>query len=210
MNNIPLFPLKTVLLPGNDLSLKIFEPRYVDMIADCMRNNGHFGVVLIHEGEEVGHEADIHAVGTSAVISDWQDRSDGLLGITASGQQRFEILSTEVKADGLCCAEVSFLEEETSLDIPDQYQYLSELLTHITQQQNETVRPDAHFADVLYRLIYLLPLDNHLKQRLLEVPEAIDRAGILHAELIRLGVIQYVDPDSTTVKAVKSRPNKGH
>ena len=210
MNKIPLFPLKTVLLPGNDLSLKIFEPRYVDMIANCMRNSGNFGVVLIHDGDEVGPEADIHAVGTTAVISDWQDRSDGLLGITASGQERFEIISTEIKPDGLCCAEVSFFDEEAPVAIPDQYQYLYELLTHITQQQNEKTSSDAYFADVLYRLIYLLPLDNHLKQRLLEVPTAIDRAGILHAELIRLGVIQYVDPDNKIVKPLKPKSNKGH
>ena len=59
MAEIPLFPLKTVLLPGNTLGLKIFEPRYVDMIANCMRENSLFGVVLIHKGEETLVEADI-------------------------------------------------------------------------------------------------------------------------------------------------------
>ena len=47
------------------------------------------------------------------------------------------------------------------------------------------------------QLIYLLPLEPNLKQRLLEVPESTDRAVILHAELIRLGVIQYVKPDAS-------------
>ena len=52
MTEIPLFPLKTVLLPANTLALKVFEPRYLDMVANCMRENSLFGVVLIHKGEE--------------------------------------------------------------------------------------------------------------------------------------------------------------
>ncbi|MBT8442446.1 MAG: LON peptidase substrate-binding domain-containing protein, partial [Gammaproteobacteria bacterium] len=82
MADIPLFPLKTVLLPGNRLALKIFEPRYLDMIADCLRENSCFGVVLIHKGEEIRGNTDIYSIGTTATISDWEHRADGLLGIT--------------------------------------------------------------------------------------------------------------------------------
>ena len=52
------------------------------------------------------------------------------------------------------------------------------------------------FCQILYQLIYLLPIDATLKQRLLEIPEGADRAVILHAELIRLGVIQYIKPEA--------------
>ena len=69
MAEIPLFPLKTVLLPCNTLTLKIFEARYIDMIASCMREDGVFGVVLIHRGEETGSDADIYSVGTTARIT---------------------------------------------------------------------------------------------------------------------------------------------
>ncbi|MEM7562471.1 MAG: LON peptidase substrate-binding domain-containing protein, partial [Pseudomonadota bacterium] len=72
MAEIPLFPLKTVLLPGNTLPLKIFESRYVDMIANCMRESSMFGVVLIHKGEETAVDADIYSVGTTASIYDWE------------------------------------------------------------------------------------------------------------------------------------------
>ncbi len=199
MAETPLFPLKTVLLPGNSLALKIFETRYVDMIAHCMREQSDFGVILIHTGEESRIDADIYSIGTTAKINDWEHRADGLLGITALGVQRFEILSTRTQSDGLTLAEIKFLEENDSPEVPDQYQYMEKLLIHISAQpgvQNDLA--DRSFVEVLYQLIYMLPLQTNLKQHLLEISDSVDRAGILHAELIRLGVIQYIKPESDT------------
>lgn len=194
MTELPLFPLKTVLLPGNTLSLKIFEPRYTDMIANCMREESNFGVILIYKGEETQSNSEIHSVGTIARIYDWQDRNDGLLGITALGMHRFEIGSTRTQPDGLTIATINVLDEENKKEIPEQYRYMQELLEHISQQEARVFDPDDGFAEILYQLIYLLPLDSNLKQRLLEVPKCLDRAVILHAELIRLGIIQYQKP----------------
>lgn len=196
MAEIPLFPLKTVLLPGNTLELKIFEPRYLDMIANCMRTSGQFGVVLIHKGEETAFEADIHSVGTSATISDWEHRADGLLGITALGIERFEVLTTRTQGDGLTLAEIKILEDVGKPEIPEQFHYLLDLLDHISAQAGRIRSDDQGFSEILYQLIYLLPLETTLKQRLLEIPDCNDQAVILHAELIRLGVIQYIKPET--------------
>ena len=49
---LPLFPLRSVLFPGGVLPLRIFEPRYVDMIGRCMREQKGFGIVLIRDGQE--------------------------------------------------------------------------------------------------------------------------------------------------------------
>ncbi len=196
MAEIPLFPLKTVLLPGNTLDLKIFETRYLDMVAACMREGSVFGVVLIHKGEETGGNADIYSVGTTATISDWEHRADGLLGITALAIERFEILSTRTQADGLTLAEIRILDESNEREIPEQFQYMLELLDHISAQEDRIRKTDQSFSEILYQLIYLLPLEATLKQRLLEIPDCTDRALILHAELIRLGVIQYVKPEA--------------
>ena len=198
MAEIPLFPLKTVLLPCNTLGLKIFEPRYLDMIAACMRENSSFGVVLIHKGDETVVDADIYSVGTTATISDWEHRADGLLGITALGVERFEILTTRTQHDGLTFAEIKILEESNSHEIPEQFHYMLELLDHISAQEGRIRKADQSFSEILYQLIYLLPLESTLKQRLLEIPECTDRALILHAELIRLGVIQYVKPEAAS------------
>ena len=60
---MPLFPLGTVLFPEGPLPLRVFEPRYLDMISRCLKDESQFGVLLITEGSEVG-SADTYAVGT--------------------------------------------------------------------------------------------------------------------------------------------------
>jgi len=195
MTEIPLFPLKTVLLPSNKLALKIFEPRYLDMVARCMREEQCFGVILIQNSEETEADSEIFSIGTTATIDDWQNRADGLLSITALGQQRFEIHSTRCEHDGLIVGEVEILDEPSWHEVPEQFFYMQELLEHISAQEGKIKVDVGDFSIIMYQLIYLLPLDTLLKQRLLEVPNCNDRAVILHAELIRLGVIQYVKPD---------------
>ncbi|MBX2878969.1 MAG: LON peptidase substrate-binding domain-containing protein, partial [Granulosicoccus sp.] len=61
---VPLFPLSTVLFPGGVLPLRIFEPRYLAMIGECMKNQTGFGVVLIEDGNEAGQPATFHHTGT--------------------------------------------------------------------------------------------------------------------------------------------------
>jgi hypothetical protein len=195
MIELPLFPLKTVLLPGNTLTLKVFEPRYLDMIARCMREDSTFGIVLIYKGEETFSDTDIHSIGTTAKISDWQNRADGLLGVTALGLERFEIISTHIQDDGLTVGKINILSETEAADIPEHFLYMQELLNHISAQEGKLTNQNLSFSEMMYQLIYLLPLDTNLKQRLLEIPLCGDRAVILHAELIRLGVIQYVKPE---------------
>ena len=195
MIELPLFPLKTVLLPGNALPLKIFESRYTDMVAHCMREMSNFGIILIFKGEESERNSEVHSIGTTAKIHDWQNRKDGMLGITALGVDRFEIEKTRTQPDGLTVATVKILEEESNQKIPQQYLYMQELLEHISQQEARIFKPDDGFIEILYQLIYLLPLDSNLKQRLLEIPKSLSRAVILHAELIRLGIIQHHKPD---------------
>lgn len=195
MIELPLFPLKIVLLPGNTLTLKVFETRYLDMIAHCMREDATFGIVLIYKGEETLTDTDIHSIGTTVKISDWQDRADGLLGITVLGLERFEIISTHTQDDGLTVAKINILTESKAVDIPEQFFYMQQLLNHISAQEGKAHKENLSFSEMLYQLVYLLPLDTNLKQRLLEIPLGGDRALILHAELIRLGVIQYVKPE---------------
>ncbi|MGH8123010.1 MAG: LON peptidase substrate-binding domain-containing protein, partial [Rudaea sp.] len=65
--DIPLFPLSTVLFPGGQLSLRVFERRYLDMVRDCARGGDGFGVCLILQGREVGEPALAAAIGTLAL-----------------------------------------------------------------------------------------------------------------------------------------------
>ena len=86
---LPLFPLNTVLFPGQMLPLHIFEGRYRLMIRRCLAEDLPFGVVLIKRGTEVGAEAEPHEVGTIARILKSSHQSDGTIDIITVGQERF-------------------------------------------------------------------------------------------------------------------------
>jgi len=86
---LPLFPLNTVLFPGQMLPLHIFEDRYRLMIRRCLAEDLPFGVVLIKRGSEVGVGAEPYEVGTIARILKSTHQSDGTIDIVTVGQERF-------------------------------------------------------------------------------------------------------------------------
>lgn len=85
--SLPLFPLNTVLFPGCNLDLQIFEARYLDMIGRCMKQGGGFGVVCILDGSEVGLAPQGFAlVGCEALITDFQQQDNGAVGDSRAGR----------------------------------------------------------------------------------------------------------------------------
>jgi Lon protease-like protein len=91
MEELPLFPLNTVLFPGMPLNLHIFEERYKQMIRLCTHADQPFGVVLIKQGDEVGGTATPHLIGCSAKITEVEPVAMGRINITAVGVERFQI-----------------------------------------------------------------------------------------------------------------------
>jgi Lon protease-like protein len=89
---LSLFPLNTVLFPGQVLPLHIFEDRYRLMIRRCLAEDVPFGVVLIRSGQEVGTEAEPHIVGTMARIIESTHLPNGTMNIITVGVERFRIL----------------------------------------------------------------------------------------------------------------------
>jgi Lon protease-like protein len=94
-NLLPLFPLNTVLFPGQLLPLHIFEERYQLMIKHCLEGDGTFGVVLIREGNEVGEAATPYAVGTVARIRKVDQREEGKMDLLCLGEARFKIIELD-------------------------------------------------------------------------------------------------------------------
>ncbi len=92
--DLPLFPLNTVLFPRMALPLHVFEPRYREMITRCLEEEIGFGVVLIKEGEEVGETAEPYSVGTVARILEVAKLPDGRMNLVTMGVVRFRILQT--------------------------------------------------------------------------------------------------------------------
>lgn len=90
---LPLFPLNTVLFPEMPLALHIFEERYKLMINTCVSEGSAFGVVLIKQGKEAGGSAEPYAIGCKASITQLQPLRDGRMNLVAMGQSRFKIHS---------------------------------------------------------------------------------------------------------------------
>lgn len=168
---VPLFPLNTVLFPGGPLPLRIFEARYLDMISDCMKSEVPFGVLLIREGHEAG-PASTHEVGTLAKIVDWYRGSDGLLGVTAVGTQRFRLLSSERQSDGLNVGDIELLPDVETMPLPSDFHALPEILASIIDDLGRLYEGlERRYDDaawVAYRFVEILPVDLSQKQACLE------------------------------------------
>lgn len=179
---VPLFPLSTVLFPGGPLPLRIFEPRYVDMVRDCVRDDAPFGVLLIREGQETG-PASTHDIGTLARIVDWYQGSDGLLGVTAIGEQRFRLLSSERQADGLNVGTIELLPDEPAVPLPADYQDLSHILGDVLDDLGRLYESLERRMDdagwVTSRFVEILPLDLEHKQRCLENGDPVERLELV-------------------------------
>ncbi len=187
-NDIPLFPLNTVLFPDGLLPLRIFETRYLDMISECMRYQKGFGVCLIRSGAEVGRAADCCSVGTLAVIQDFDRGDDGLLYIVAKGTRRFHIVDKRIAPQQLLRADVEWLEDSGETALPVGRQPMASFLAQLLGQAG---RPFADMpvdygnaAWVAGRLIELLPFALEDKQRLLEMDVPLDRLEALYRELL--------------------------
>lgn len=190
---IPLFPLNAVLFPGGALPLRIFEPRYLDMVSDCLKSESKIGVILIEYGNEAGAAAQAHEIGTISYISYWHKRNDGILGITLTGEQRFKVLSSEVKSNQLTVAEVELLPCPTNTKEENDEEQLINLLKQIIAQLDPPYSTmKKHYDDldwVSARLIELLPLHLIDKQNMLIMSDVRERINYLLPLLISMEMI---------------------
>lgn len=187
MRKIPLFPLRTVLYPRGRLLLRIFEPRYLDMVSECMRTNSGFGICLIKAGAETGPPAACFDIGTYAEIIDFSQQSDGLLSITAQGRQRFRILRASKRDNNLLEGEVEWMAEGEELDCPEKYHALRDIYLYIVNNYQTPYVDESHDAvgaeTLSYRLAEFLPFEPQVKQELLETGAAARRLELIEANL---------------------------
>jgi Lon protease-like protein len=197
VTEIPIFPLRTVLFPTGSLRLRIFEPRYLDMVSRCLREDIGFGVLLIREGSEVGHAVTFD-VGTLARIADWYRLSDGLLGITAIGVERLRLRSVRRQPDGLAVGEVEMLGAERAAPLEARHAGAAAALETLrtlangADPQAESWRDDA--AWVAAHLAALLPVSAAQKQVWLEIDDPVER---LDAIMPSIAVLRPKRPPQT-------------
>lgn len=190
LTEIALFPLSSVLMPQARLPLQIFEQRYLDLVARCMRENEGFGVVWLKQGSEVsGGSLDvpnISELGTYGLIVDWDQLPNGLLGITIEGRQRFSVDALWRESDGLIKARVAMQPSIEPAPLPDQYAGLADVLRGLLRHpQIKRLNLSVQHQDgwtVGYQLAQLLPLEESIKHALL----GIDSLQQLLEELDRL------------------------
>jgi len=190
---IPLFPLQTVLYPGGPLPLRIFEQRYLDMVSRCLKEDCPFGVLQIRKGSETG-DAQTYQMGTLARISDWYQGNDGLLGITATGEQRFELLSSAQQTDGLQTGIVKTIPDDEHVALPEDYSELARILRDVLADLGrlyENVQGDAadRYLDdagwVANRFAEVLPISPEHKQQCLEMMDPLERLQLI-ASLVKV------------------------
>ena len=189
--SLPLFPLNTVLFPGCNLDLQIFEARYLDMIGRCMKQGGGFGVVCILDGEEVGVAPEgLARVGCEARITDFQQQDNGLLGIRVQGGRRFTVLSTEVQRDHLILADVDWLDDEPEQPLQDEDADLVALLKALAEHPMVEALDMGTEAlgqqSLANQLAYLLPFAEEDKIDLLQLDDPQQRLDAIQALLDEL------------------------
>ena len=170
---LPLFPLDVVLFPGTPLPLHIFEPRYKEMIGECLSQHRTFGVVrVIEQGlAEVGCTAEI-----TTVVKEYPD---GRLDIVTEGRQRFEVVRLDQERSFLQ-AEVIMIDDEPGAapqaETSRAVQLHSELLAIAGAKQDLS---PADPAALSFYLAGSLPLDLDFKQKLLALRSEPERLFLL-------------------------------
>jgi len=170
---IPLFPLEVVLFPGTPLPLHIFEPRYKEMIGECLAHGSTFGVIR-------ALEQGVSDVGcTAEIVTVTKEYPDGRLDIVTEGRKRFEVLHLNQERSFLR-AEVLLIEDEPGIPAKEEtaraVQLHSEILTMAGAIQ------DLSAADQAVLSFYLagsLPLDLDFKQKLLALRGESQRIAAL-------------------------------
>ena len=167
---LPLFPLDAVLLPGTPLPLHVFEPRYKEMIGECLERKQPFGVLRAKDGEvaEIGCTAEI--------VNVVKTYEDGRLDIITQGRQRFEVIQVHPERSFLQ-AEVLYLHDDPGAATREEISRAMELRGEILKlagSEPENVS-EVNEQGLSFHLAGSLPLDLDFKQALLGMKSEPER-----------------------------------
>jgi len=186
---LPLFPLGVWLYPTITLPLQLFEPRYLRMISERLKQGAGFAVVPIREGREVGETPSIFPLGVIVDIVDWYQQSNGLLGMKVRGRRRIRILDTQVQDDKLMLGQVVYLPEEDSHPLLERHagllQLLQELKQHPHAEALALAEPETDLA-LSYQLAQLLPFDANKKMTMFTAADAEARLSYIAQQVFDL------------------------
>lgn len=197
---LPLFPLSMVVCPKQLTSLRIFEARYLDMIKSCLRDKTSFGIVAVlpDAKNDKLDNLPLASVGTVMEILDADVTTVGIILVSCRGSNRFNIHDFSIQANGLVVGEVSDIDNDLPIPIPDDLKVVSENLQHLIkslplQGLSEDDIPFAkpyEFNDASWvsnRWVELLDLPLIQKQRLMQIDSPIVRLELIYDALNNSG-----------------------
>lgn len=197
---LPLFPLQTVLFPGGLLSLKVFEARYLDLIATCLREGRPFGVVTLRSGGETRKDTravSFETTGVMAEVLDADSAQPGILLVRCRGTHRFEVRSQRQEADGLWIATTEPVDDDEIVapreTLLDTVRGLANAIASLKAQASEPFLHPYHFEQagwVANRWCEILPISNAAKQKLMELPDPQVRLQLVDEFLRGKGVVK--------------------
>lgn len=190
---LPIFPLpEVILLPGGDLPLNIFEPRYLAMVRDAMAGDRLIGMIQPYERATIDiaeRQAPFYKIGCTGRISSFEELKDGRFLINLHGVSRFELLSHDMTEDGYYQAQVDITNYTDDLRDPEALpecmtrqclmekfqEYLEKQELHVDWDMADAI-PDHRFYTLL---AMICPFTSAEKQALLEAQSFEDRCRMM-------------------------------
>ncbi|MCC7229317.1 MAG: LON peptidase substrate-binding domain-containing protein [Fimbriimonadaceae bacterium] len=188
LEELPLFPLHTVLFPYAQLQLHVFEDRYREMVRSCVEFDRPFGIVLIREGSEVGGIASPYMVGTAVRILKVIPYDDGRMDIYVEGERRFRIRELDEDSQPYLVGRVEPVieieiepndqNEVLLIEAKDQFEQLIQKV-FARQEFNVSVKLPTDPVVLSFTIANMLHMENLAKQRLLETTDTMERMATL-------------------------------
>jgi Lon protease-like protein len=197
---LPLFPLQAVLFPDGLLGLKVFEARYLDLVARCLREQASFGVVSLVRGSEVRRadapDVAFQSIGTRAELLEVDSGQAGILLVRCRGCSRFKVIASRQRDDGLWIADTEAIEDDERLAptpaLEAAARGLADAMASLEAQNTRPFLPPHRFDDagwVANRWCELLPVPLLAKQKLMELRDPMMRLEIVDDFLRQKGVL---------------------
>jgi Lon protease-like protein len=169
MDEIGLFPLNLVLLPGEQAPLHIFEPRYRELIGECLEDGREFGLLL--EDEDGMRE-----VGTRCGVIEVLERfPDGRLNVVVEARHRFRLLEL-TEGRPFATAEVTELDDEGEDPTDDEVEAcLAAYERVVTAAEAELEEIDRAADSIAFQIASRIDFGTEVKQGLLELRSERER-----------------------------------
>jgi uncharacterized protein len=197
--HLALFPLQSVLFPGAQLALRVFEPRYLDLVSRCLREKQPFGVVCLRQGSEVRQSDEpvlLESTGVLASLQEVDAEQAGVLRVKCLGTQRFEIDGPLQQPDGLWTARAWLVDDDPVIVPPEgmlsTVKALANAIGALERKSGSPFIKPYRFDDagwVANRWCELLPISLAAKQKLMELEDPQMRLRLVDEYLRGKGVV---------------------